>query len=227
MVPGVGAFAACMAGIEAVGGSEVIRERLRRERPVLGICVGMQVLFEEGLEHGEKTRGLGALPGTSTRLEAPIVPHMGWNTVDVPAGSALFAGVEGERFYFVHSYAAREVPGALRHHVGARRAVRCRRRAGGAVARPSSTRRRAATPARSCWRTGCEPVNRYGVARPGSSWLELALGYLARSRRVAWLYFGALAARFAIAADLGRRPRASPSPPAGHRQDPKELADDP
>jgi glutamine amidotransferase len=107
VVPGVGAFAACMAGIEAVGGGDAVHDRLRRDRPVLGICVGMQVMFETGVEHGERTRGLGVLEGAVTRLEADVVPHMGWNTVDVPAGSRLFAGLEGERFYFVHSYAAR------------------------------------------------------------------------------------------------------------------------
>jgi glutamine amidotransferase len=112
VVPGVGAFAACMAGIDAVGGGTVVRERLRREQPVLGICVGMQVLFEKGVEHGEQTTGLGVLAGAVTRLEAPVVPHMGWNTVEPPADTALFRGVEGERFYFVHSYAARDVPGA-------------------------------------------------------------------------------------------------------------------
>ncbi len=105
VVPGVGAFAACMRGLHAVRGGTLVWDRLRKRRPVLGICVGMQVLFETGVEHGERTEGLGVLPGTVTRLEADVVPHMGWNTVDVPAGSTLFAGLEQERFYFVHSYA--------------------------------------------------------------------------------------------------------------------------
>jgi glutamine amidotransferase len=113
VVPGVGAFAACMRGIAAVGGGHVVRDRLRQQRPVLGICVGMQILFEKGVEHGEESDGLGVLPGTVSRLEADVVPHMGWNTVDVPGGSALFAGIEQERFYFVHSYAARGVADAL------------------------------------------------------------------------------------------------------------------
>jgi glutamine amidotransferase len=107
VVPGVGAFAACMAGLRAVRGPEVIGRRLAGGRPVLGICVGMQVMFETGREHGEETAGLGEWPGTVDRLAAPVLPHMGWNTVRVPAGSRLFAGVEEERFYFVHSYAAR------------------------------------------------------------------------------------------------------------------------
>ena len=107
VVPGVGAYAACMAGLNAVKGPEIIGRRLAGGRPVLGICVGMQVLFEHGVEHGVTTEGCGEWPGTVSRLEAPVVPHMGWTTVDVPAGTSLFAGVEGERFYFVHSYGAR------------------------------------------------------------------------------------------------------------------------
>jgi glutamine amidotransferase len=110
VVPGVGAFAACMDAINAVGGDAVIRERLAARAPVLGICVGMQVLFTEGVEHGLRTTGIGVLRGIVDRLEAPVVPHMGWNTVEPPAGSALFAGVEAERFYFVHSYAAQAAP---------------------------------------------------------------------------------------------------------------------
>ena len=107
VVPGVGAYAACVAGLRQVKAGEVIGRRLAGGRPVLGICVGMQVLFETGIEHGVRTEGLGEWPGTVTRLEAEVVPHMGWNTVDVPEGSQLFDGVAGERFYFVHSYAAR------------------------------------------------------------------------------------------------------------------------
>ena len=107
VVPGVGAFRACVEGIKAVRGDEVIGRRLAGGRPVLGICVGLQVLFEHGVEHGDDAAGLGEWPGVVERLRAPVVPHMGWNTVDVPAGSTLFAGVEEERFYFVHSYGVR------------------------------------------------------------------------------------------------------------------------
>jgi glutamine amidotransferase len=114
VVPGVGAFAACMAGLTAVGGPQLLAERLAAERPVLGICVGMQVLFEAGVEHGVETAGLGVLPGRVEQLRAPILPHMGWNTVDAPAASVLFAGLgAGERFYFVHSYAAHACDGAV------------------------------------------------------------------------------------------------------------------
>ena len=113
VVPGVGAFAACMSALTAIGGDALVRERVAAQRPVLGICVGMQVLFERGREHGEQTEGIGVLPGEVTRLDADVVPHMGWNTVDVPEGSALFDGLADERFYFVHSYAARDVPDAL------------------------------------------------------------------------------------------------------------------
>jgi glutamine amidotransferase len=107
VVPGVGAFAACMAGLRGVDGPRIIGRRLAGGRPVLGICVGMQVLFERGVEHGVETEGCDEWPGVVERLQAPVVPHMGWNTVEVPEGSRLFAGAERERFYFVHSYAAR------------------------------------------------------------------------------------------------------------------------
>jgi imidazole glycerol-phosphate synthase subunit HisH len=107
VVPGVGAFASCVAGIRAVKGHEVIGRRLAGGRPVLGICVGMQVLFEHGVEHGVDTPGLDEWPGVVERLRAPVVPHMGWNTVDAAIGSILFDGVERERFYFVHSYGVR------------------------------------------------------------------------------------------------------------------------
>jgi len=107
VVPGVGAFAACMAGLLAVEGPRAIGRRLAGGRPVLGICVGMQVLFERGVEHGVETEGCDEWPGVVERLQAPIVPHMGWNDIDVPEGSDLFRGIEHERFYFVHSYAVR------------------------------------------------------------------------------------------------------------------------
>ena len=108
VVPGVGAYAACMAGLKGVRGDRIIGRRLAGGRPVLGICVGMQVLFEAGVEHGQRTEGVGEWPGTVERLQAPIVPHMGWNTVQPGEGTALFAGMDpGTRFYFVHSYAVR------------------------------------------------------------------------------------------------------------------------
>lgn len=112
VVPGVGAFAACMAGIEALGAGPVIAERVAAGRPVLGICVGMQVLFEHGDEHGVVTKGLGLLPGGVTKLPARRLPHMGWNTVQAPAGSVLFAGLPADaRFYFVHSYGVTDLAG--------------------------------------------------------------------------------------------------------------------
>ena len=108
VVPGVGAFAACMDGLRAVRGHEIIGRRLAGGRAVLGICVGMQILFEKGVEHGVETVGCEEWPGVVERIHAPVVPHMGWNNVEVPEDSTLFAGVEDERFYFVHSYAVRD-----------------------------------------------------------------------------------------------------------------------
>jgi glutamine amidotransferase len=119
-VPGVGAFAACMAGLRAVGGDKLIAQRLAAGRPVLGICVGMQVLFQAGVEHGARTDGCGQWPGTVERLDADVLPHMGWNTVLPPAGSALFAGIgPATRFYFVHSYALRSAHAAALRESGA------------------------------------------------------------------------------------------------------------
>jgi glutamine amidotransferase len=112
LVPGVGAFAACMTGLLAVAGDQVIAKRLAAARPVLGICVGMQVLFEAGVEHGLRTPGCACWPGVVERLTAPVLPHMGWNSVAAPPDSTLFAGVDPEQlFYFVHSYALRQVAG--------------------------------------------------------------------------------------------------------------------
>ncbi|PRY17572.1 imidazole glycerol phosphate synthase subunit HisH [Kineococcus rhizosphaerae] len=106
LVPGVGAFAAVNAGLKAIGGDTIVDRRLAGGRPVLGICVGLQVMFETSTEPGEGLPdGLGQWPGTVERLPADVVPHMGWSQVEPPAGSRLFAGVEDERFYFVHSYA--------------------------------------------------------------------------------------------------------------------------
>jgi len=104
VVPGVGAFEAVMTALVEAGGDQIIDSRLAGGKAVLGICVGLQVLFETGMEHGVTTAGLGQWPGVVDKLEAPRLPHMGWNTVDVAEGSQRFRGVEDERFYFVHSY---------------------------------------------------------------------------------------------------------------------------
>ena len=114
LVPGVGAYAACMEGLRAVQGDRMIGERLAGGRPVLGICVGMQILFEQGVEFSDgegalPAEGMGEWPGVVQRLDADVLPHMGWNTVEVAEGSALFAGLpESERFYFVHSYGVQD-----------------------------------------------------------------------------------------------------------------------
>ena len=115
VVPGVGAFAACMQGLNAIDGADIIRKRLQSERPTLGICIGMQILFALGNENaGDQLHvGVGIWPGTVSKLAAPILPHMGWNNVDVPDGSKLFAGITHEPFYFVHSFAVKERAGSL------------------------------------------------------------------------------------------------------------------
>jgi glutamine amidotransferase len=119
VVPGVGAYAACMAGIDEVGAGPMIAERVAAGRPVLGICVGMQIFFDSGVEHGVETKGLGLLPGVVSRLTARRIPHMGWNTVDVADGSTLLDGLPAEsRFYFVHSYAASDLD--VLHRAGAK-----------------------------------------------------------------------------------------------------------
>ena len=113
VVPGVGAFAACMRGLVAIGGDEIVRERVAAQRPTLGICVGMQILFRDGDEHtsSELHKGVGIWQESVTKLAAPILPHMGWNTVDVTGPSQLFNGVADQSFYFVHSYAAKSKVG--------------------------------------------------------------------------------------------------------------------
>ena len=108
LVPGVGAFAAVMEQLNAINAGELIDKRLVSGKPVLGICVGLQVMFELGVEHGLETQGLGQWPGTVEKLDAPVLPHIGWNTVDVAKNSKIFSGVEHERFYFVHSYGVKK-----------------------------------------------------------------------------------------------------------------------
>jgi len=115
VVPGVGAFPACMQGLNAINGAEIIRQRVAAERPTLGICIGMQILFALGEEHaeGQPHRGVGIWPGTVSKITADILPHMGWNTVEAPNTSLLFSGISHESFYFVHSYAAKTPQGQI------------------------------------------------------------------------------------------------------------------
>lgn len=108
VVPGVGAFAAVMQQLKAVRGAELIDQRLIANKPVLGICVGLQVMFSEGVEHQFETEGLGQWPGRVELLDSPVLPHIGWNTVRAAENSVLFDSIEGERFYFVHSYGVGE-----------------------------------------------------------------------------------------------------------------------
>ncbi len=112
VVPGVGAFAACMQGLQAVRGDEIVRQRVALNRPTLGICVGMQILFSQGVEHGVHA-GVGIWDATVEKLETKVLPHMGWNTVTPHKESKIFKGVESESFYFVHSYAVTKSVGKV------------------------------------------------------------------------------------------------------------------
>jgi glutamine amidotransferase len=113
VVPGVGAFEACMTGLRKIEGEQIIADRVATGRPVLGVCVGMQILFARGVEFGVETTGCGQWPGAVTRLDAPVIPHMGWNVVNAAPASALFKGLgDTARFYFVHSYAAQRWEGS-------------------------------------------------------------------------------------------------------------------
>ena len=112
VVPGVGAFESCMAGLRRIDGARLIADRVAAGRPVLGVCVGMQILFARGVEFGVETEGCGQWPGAVIRLDAPVIPHMGWNVVDAPGSTTLFDGMDADtRFYFVHSYAAQQWEG--------------------------------------------------------------------------------------------------------------------
>ena len=115
VVPGVGAFAACMKGLNSIDGASIIKSRIENERPVLGICIGMQILFTAGAEHSQiqPHPGVGIWPGTVTMLSSPLLPHMGWNSVDAPDASLLFSGISNESFYFVHSFAAKTPVGEM------------------------------------------------------------------------------------------------------------------
>jgi glutamine amidotransferase len=106
VVPGVGAYGACLAGLGRAGGPAAVADWIQGGRPLLGICVGMQLVFE-GSEEGPVRDGIGALAGTVRRLPGTVkVPHIGWDEVKIRPGSRLLAGLpDGTRFYFVHSYA--------------------------------------------------------------------------------------------------------------------------
>lgn len=106
VVPGVGAYGACMEQLIAAGGQRIIQARVEQNRPILGICVGMQVLFTAGTEKGGH-EGLGIFAGEVSEIAAPVVPHIGWNNVRSDNSSLLFQGLQGESFYFVHSFAAK------------------------------------------------------------------------------------------------------------------------
>jgi len=106
ILPGVGAYPAAMAELEKRGLVSVIKEAVAKGTPLLGICLGMQILTEKGLEH-EETKGLGFIPGVCRAIPASKdrpVPHMGWNSLQVEQETALTAGLSEQDVYFVHSY---------------------------------------------------------------------------------------------------------------------------
>ena len=124
VVPGVGAFAACMQGLAGVRGDQLVRERIALKRPTLGICVGMQILFSHGVEYGNHD-GVGVWDATVEKLDAPILPHMGWNTVEVGSGSSLFKGIESESFYFCALLCSEEECWRSSHNGASRRRFPC------------------------------------------------------------------------------------------------------
>lgn len=107
ILPGVGAFGNAMAQLEKTGLDEVIREAVRRKIPFLGICLGLQLLFEKS-DEALGVKGLGVLKGEVKKIPAKKglkIPHMGWNSLDIRPGARLFKGIEGNPYvYFVHSY---------------------------------------------------------------------------------------------------------------------------
>lgn len=105
IVPGVGAFGAVMDKLRKVRADRMIDRRLAGGRAVFGICVGLQVMFDSSVENGHH-EGLAQWPGQIERLPTAVVPHMGWTPVQAAPGSVILDGLDGERFYFVHSYGA-------------------------------------------------------------------------------------------------------------------------
>ena len=108
LVPGVGAFGSCIRQLLQINGDLILKERLKLNRPTLGVCVGMQILFESSAESDEA--GLALVAGKVKKLSAKILPHIGWNEVHVEKEMNLMRGLKNQRFYFVHSYAATTAP---------------------------------------------------------------------------------------------------------------------
>ena len=154
VVPGVGAFEACMTGLRGIGGDKIIADRVAAGRPVLGVCVGMQILFARGVEFGVESQGCGQWPGAVIRLDAPVIPHMGWNVVDAAAGSALFKGLDADHPVLLRALLRRAAVGGRRGRAAdlgdPPRAVPGRGRGRSAGRHPVPPRRRAATRVRRC-----------------------------------------------------------------------------